>query len=79
MFFERHKDICIATRLALSNIRGGAILLRPSLLGLRELSDIKTASHFLKKIRKEVGPVADGGAIKNAAVAYIYERLSSLI
>ncbi|MFN3803533.1 MAG: hypothetical protein ACK4SY_00545 [Pyrobaculum sp.] len=79
MFFERYKDVCIAVRLALSNLRGGAILLRPSLLGLRELSDIKTASHLLRKIRREVGPVADWVAVKNAAVAYIYERLLALI
>ncbi|AFA38768.1 MAG: hypothetical protein QXS00_02475 [Pyrobaculum sp.] len=78
-FYNMYKDICIAAKLVLLNIKGRGVRLRPSLLRLSDLSDIKTASYVLKWIEKEVGKVADSHVIKIAATRYIYERLSELL
>lgn len=78
-FYKEYRDLCLAARLALLDIRGGGVKLRPSLLRLEELSDIKTASHLLRKLEREVGSVTDGMSLRNAAVVYIYKKLARLI
>ncbi len=77
-FYREYRDLCLAARLATSNVRGNAVRLRPSLLRLEDLSDSKAASHLLNKIKREVGPVADAVSLKHAAVAYIYRKLATL-
>ncbi|ACB40151.1 hypothetical protein [Pyrobaculum neutrophilum] len=75
-FYRAHRDICIAARLALLNVKGGGVKLRPSLLRLESLSDKKAASYVLREIRREVGPVTDGESLKRAAAALVYRRLA---
>jgi hypothetical protein len=74
-FYQSYKDMCIAARLALMNIRGRGVRIRPSLLRLTELSDIKTASYVLAELKRLVGPVADAESIRRVAAEYVYKRV----
>jgi len=78
-FYKANRDLCIAARIALLNIKGKAVKLRPSLLGLEELSDRKAASYVIEEIKREVGPVADSESIKEAAAAIVYKKLRERI
>ena len=78
-FYRSYRDLCIAARIAVLNVKGRGVKLRPSLLRLSELSDVKTAANLLNRFKKEIGAVADGAALKYAAVDYVYKRLAALI
>jgi len=78
-FRRLYKDICIAALIAKSRIGGRGVKLRPSLLRLENLSDVKTAANLLQRFKKTIGPVASGEALKTAAVDYIYKRLGGLL
>ena len=52
------------------------VKVRPSLLRLAELSDIKTASNVLAELKRLVGPVADGEGLRRAAAEYVYKRIA---
>ncbi|MGC8994385.1 MAG: hypothetical protein ACP5J0_03205 [Pyrobaculum sp.] len=78
-FYRSYKDLCIAARIAMLNVKGRGVKLRPSLLRLSELSDAKTAANLLNRFKKEIGAVADGAALKYAAADYVYKRLAALI
>lgn len=79
IFYSRHKDLCIAVRIALLNIKGRGIKLRPSLIKLDSLSDKKVASYILKELKKEVGPIADSESLRQAAISLVYKKLVELI
>jgi hypothetical protein len=78
-FYHSYKDLCIAARIAMLNVKGRGVKLRPSLLRLSELSDVKIAANLLNRFKKEIGAVADGTALKYVAADYVYKRLAALI
>lgn len=78
-FRRLHGDICMAARIATLNVRGSAVKLRPSLLGLENLSEIKIAANVLKRIREVIGPVASAEVLKWAAAEYVYRRLREAV
>jgi|GEM_PF-932158 len=75
-FYKMFKDICIAAKIALLNVKGGGVKIRPSLLRLTELSDVKTASYVLAELKKAVGPVADSESLKRAAADFVYRKIA---
>lgn len=78
-FYKSYKDICIAVKIALSNIKGSGIKLRPTLVRLADSSDKIVAAKVLKFMRREVGSIANGERIKLAAARYVYKRISTLV
>jgi len=75
-FYRSFRDICIAAKVALLNVKGGGVKIRPSLLRLTELSDIKTASYVLAELKKAVGPVADGESLRRIAAELVYRKIA---
>jgi len=75
-FYRSFKDICIAVKIALLKVKGGGVKIRPSLLRLTELSDIKTASYVLAELKRVVGPVADSESLRRTAAEFVYRKIS---
>jgi hypothetical protein len=75
-FYTAFKDICIVAKIALLNIKGGGVKIRPSLLRLSALSDIKTASYVLAELKKVLGAVTDGESLKRVAAELVYKKIA---
>lgn len=78
-FYRNYKDICIATKIALSNIKGSGVKLRTTLVRLADPSDKIVASKVLNFLKREVGSITDSERLKLAAARYVYKKVLGLI
>ncbi|WP_258870639.1 hypothetical protein [Pyrobaculum aerophilum] len=63
----------------MSNIKGGGVKLRTTLVRLADSSDKIVASKVLKFLKREVGSITDSERLKLAAASYVYKKVLALI